>query len=162
MNLAVHATILAVDVVEQSWGQHHVVESCIEDFLLFAIGGCDSNTRKLPLPGVTRREPDMIKIPTGDLGLQILQCRFRAYAGETGFDNDDLSGLCLITNYAFKTPSLGFFGPREQFSVVREDYEFPERLGELHRKVDFAPTSPSRRASFSKNRIVLSGFQLSR
>ena len=50
MNLAIHAPIPAVDIVEQCRRQHHVVQPGVEDFFFLLVRALDADSGEFTLP----------------------------------------------------------------------------------------------------------------
>ena len=56
--------------------------------------------------------------------------------------------------------SLCFVNSRAESPVFVEDFEFPERFGKLHRKIDLPTARPPIDSASSQNGVIILGFQL--
>src|SRR6266480_4503889 len=98
---------------------------------------------------------DAVKIPIGNLGFQIPESSFDTYARDSGFDIDHFTRRGLVPHHALEVVAFGFVLRRTKTSIFGIDFEVPEWLRKLHRKIDLPSVGPSGSAAPTQNRIVV-------
>ena len=91
MYLAVDATVLAVDIVEDVGDQQAVVKCCVEDALLFARSALHLDPSERGLPFLLRLPAHGIEVPTRHFGIQVLPRALDAHCADAHLDHQWLA-----------------------------------------------------------------------
>ncbi len=81
VGLAVHAAVLAIDVVEQRRRHQHVVERGVEDGPRGLIADLDADAAQLHLPLLFGRGAGLLEVPMWHFGLEVRHCVGSADSG---------------------------------------------------------------------------------
>ena|SRR5205807_8995132 len=103
---------------------------------------------------------DAVKIPIRNLGFQIPECTFGTHPGDSGFDVDHFTRRGLVTQHALEMVAFSFVLCRPETSILGINFEIPERLRKLHRKIDLPTLGPTGSAASAQNRVVVLGCQM--
>ena len=122
VNLAVHAAVLAIDIIEESRRAEKVVEGGIEDRFVTRGHGFDFDSGKVRVPRCMRGATDFFEIPAGDFCGDVLACSLFAHSGDSCLYRDHFFVLGLEMQQAFQRRTFRVAHRRTEGIVVGNNF----------------------------------------